>query len=41
MKIAFITEWFPKRSETFILGKAAELKRRGHQVTVFTQFRQR
>jgi colanic acid/amylovoran biosynthesis glycosyltransferase len=39
MKIAFITESFPERSETFILGKVAALTRRGHQVTVFTQFK--
>jgi colanic acid/amylovoran biosynthesis glycosyltransferase len=39
MKIAFITESFPERSETFILGKVGELKKRGHQVTVFTQFK--
>jgi len=39
MKIAFITESFPELSETFILRKAVELKKRGHQVTVFTQFK--
>jgi colanic acid/amylovoran biosynthesis glycosyltransferase len=39
MRIAFITEAFPKRSETFILGKVVMLKRLGHEVTVFTQFR--
>jgi colanic acid/amylovoran biosynthesis glycosyltransferase len=41
MKIAFITESFPELSETFILGKVAELKKRGHEVTVFTQFKRR
>ncbi|HUT53935.1 MAG TPA: glycosyltransferase [bacterium] len=37
MRIAFITESFPERSETFILGKVVELAARGHQVTVFSQ----
>lgn len=39
MRIAYITESFPELSETFILGKVAELTRRGHEVTVFTQFK--
>ena len=39
MRIAFITESFPKLSETFILGKVVMLAQLGHEVTVFTQFR--
>lgn len=37
MRVAYFTEAFPKRSETFILGKVVMLKQLGHQVTVFTQ----
>lgn len=39
MKIAFITEAFPVRSETFILGKAAALAEAGNEVRVFAQFK--
>jgi colanic acid/amylovoran biosynthesis glycosyltransferase len=37
LKIAFITENFPKLSETFVLFKAVALEERGHQVWIFTQ----
>lgn len=39
MRIAYITESFPTRSEMFVLGKVIELQKRGHQVSIFTQFR--
>ena len=35
MKIAFIVGAFPVLSETFILGQAIELVRRGHRVEIF------
>ncbi|MFQ5700995.1 MAG: glycosyltransferase [Acidobacteriota bacterium] len=36
MRIAYVVSLFPKLSETFILREMLALKRRGHQVTVFS-----
>ena len=38
LKICFVVWFFPKLSETFVLNQIIELKRQGHQITIFAVY---